>query len=249
MAKKFGIPFGNLCAGVNDNDFTHRAFSTGIVQKPKRGDSMRPSLSDAINIQLPYNLERLLFYMTDQNHSLIKQWYQRLESDTIDSDKESGGSFDLTIAAQNDKSDSSSATTWLHKLQTEFRSARVPDDSLCETIQRVLKTYEYYIDPHTGVAFDAAEQLGYFASHEASNPVAIMATASPCKFEAAMTKAVGGDKWKDYEEHHFPVRGKNLKNQKEIPPTRYLADPNKTLEENQVVWEANTRSLIAKVGR
>ena len=84
---------------------------------------MRPSLSDAINIQLPYNLERLLFYMTDQNHSLIKQWYQKLESDTIDSDKESGGSFDLTIAAQDDKSDSSSATTWLHKLQTEFRSA------------------------------------------------------------------------------------------------------------------------------
>lgn len=247
MAKKFGIPFGNLCAGVNDNDFTHRAFSTGIVQKPKSDESMKPSLSDAINIQLPYNLERLLFYMTDQNHSLIKKWYQGLESNTVASSSESGGTIDLTVVAQDNGKDSSSTMTWLNKLQTEFRSARVPDDRLCETIQRVLKLYGYWVDPHTGVAFDAAEQLGYFVSP--SNPVAIMATASPCKFEAAMTRALGSDKWKDYEEHHFPTRGKNLKNQTEIPPTRYLADPNKTLEENQIEWQANTRSLIAKVGR
>ena len=247
MAKKFGIPFGNICAGVNANDITHRAFSTGIVQKPKSGEPMKASLSDAINIQLPYNLERLLFYLTDQNHALIKSWYNRLESKNDSEVEAKAGTIDLAMPV-NDEKDSSSATTWLNRLQSEFRSARVPDDVLCETIQGVLKTYDYWIDPHTGVAFSAAQQLGYFSESPKCNPVAIMATASPCKFQAAMTEAVGSDHWKEYEEHHFPVRGKDLKDQEEIPPNHYLADSNKTLEENQIVWEASTRALIGKVG-
>ena len=254
MAKKMGIPFGNLCAGVNVNDITHRAFSTGIVRKPRSGEPMKQSLSDAINIQLPYNLERLLFYLTDQDHTLVKTWYERLEASTSAIDEEIGGSIDLTTttAEGDDKKESSSKnTTWLKKLQAEFRSAKVTDDCLCDTIQHVLETYGYWIDPHTGVAFDAAKQLGYFSMKEKSknNHLAIMATASPCKFEAAMTQAVGKEKWKDYEDQHFPPRGKILKEEKEIPPTRYLADPQKTLEENQLVWEASTRALIAKLGR
>ncbi len=240
MAKKFGIPFGNICAGVNTNDITHRAFSTGIVQKPKSGEPMKQSLSDAINIQLPYNLERLLFYLTDENHTLINAWYNRLE--TTDA-QEGSGIIDLTTP--KDEEDSSSAT-WLNRLQSEFRSARIDDDLLCETMQNVLKSYGYFTDPHTGVAFAAAQQLGYFS--ESLDPVAIMATASPCKFETAMTVAVGQEKWNEYEEHYFPARGKDLKDKDEIPPTLYKADPMKTLEENQKVWEANTRALIVKVG-
>ncbi len=276
MAKKFGMPFGNICAGVNTNDITHRAFSTGMIQKPKSGEPMKASLSDAINIQLPYNLERLLFYLTDQNHALIKAWYDRLESKNNDSEKyqDKAGTIDLTTTTttcgRNDEKDSSShsassttstsTTTWLDKLQSEFRSARVTDEVLCTTIQDVLKTYSYWIDPHTGVAFGAAQQLGYFSSSSSSesdaaaaaaanpNPVAIMATASPCKFELAMKQAVGSDHWKEYEDQHFPARAKDLKDKEELPPNRYRADSNKTLEENQIEWEASTRALIAQVG-
>jgi threonine synthase len=244
MAKKIGVPFGNLCAGVNANDFTHRAFSTGDVRRID--EPMKPSLSDAINIQLPYNLERLLFYLTDQDHAKVKAWYEQLEHKSQGGGGSGGGSFDLT-ADDN----------WLAKLQSEFRSAKVLDDSLCDTIQRILDVYGYWVDPHTGVAFGAAEQLGYLSVASSgsttatanNNPVAVMATASPCKFQAAMTKAVGGDRWSDYETHHFPARGRDLQDQEERPPNRYVSDPDKTLEENQLVWEAKTRALIAKLGR
>ena len=273
MAKKLGVSFGKLCAGVNDNDITHRAFSTGIVRKPRSDEPMKPSLSDAINIQLPYNLERLLFYLTNQDHSKVKAWYKRLEEKYPNPDDEGRlAVIDLTstVAAtlssppSNGKLDPKS---WLEELQTEFRSARVNDTDLCDTMKRVLETYEYWIDPHTGVAFGAAEQLGYMSFpkdttstttsttttstrnyHDECSAVAIMATASPCKFQKAVTQALGKYKWNEYQLHHFPSRGKDLMDYlEERPPIRYEKISDKQLQ--NTVWRENTKQLIAKLGR
>eukprot|EP00532_Pseudo-nitzschia_australis_P013810 CAMPEP_0168209638 /NCGR_PEP_ID=MMETSP0140_2-20121125/2734_1 /TAXON_ID=44445 /ORGANISM="Pseudo-nitzschia australis, Strain 10249 10 AB" /LENGTH=290 /DNA_ID=CAMNT_0008136167 /DNA_START=3 /DNA_END=872 /DNA_ORIENTATION=- len=261
MAKKLGIPFGILSAGVNVNDFTHRAFSTGLVKRPAQGECMKTSLSDAINIQLPYNLERLLYYLTGEDHDQVKSWYNRLE-DRSDSASTSGddngrgrGLFDLKESPE-----------WWTKLQTEFGSAKVNDEELCATMRRVLDDYGYWIDPHTGVAFAAADKLGYnkhentvksnTAGNENENDsndndnnhntsvvtaVAIMATASPCKFQNVLTTALGAERWNVYERDHFPSRGKDLEDKEEIPPVLYVAESGKTLEENQLIWEAKTR--------
>ena len=81
MAKQLGVPLGTLCAGVNINDVTHKAVSTGIVQ---RSPNMQTTMSEAINIQLPYNLERLLFYLpikiTIKLKLGIHNWNRLLES-------------------------------------------------------------------------------------------------------------------------------------------------------------------------
>jgi len=212
MAKKMGVPFGKLCAGVNINDVTHRAFSTGLVRRPTEDDRMKQSLSDAINIQLPYNLERLLFYLTKENHGQVKAWYDQLENgdnDTNDA-QQKAGCIDLKQSTTITKD----TTNWLTQLQNEFRSARVTDDQLCAAMNRCLEDYGYWVDPHTGVAFAAAEQLGYLngdnASHgddvDAKNSqtnkstvtaVALMATASPCKFQNAVTIALGKENGKN----------------------------------------------------
>ena len=254
MAKKMGVPFGMLCAGVNINDITHRAFSTGIIQRPTEDENMKQSLSDAINIQLPYNLERLLFYLTNESHDQVKAWYDQLEEEAPSSSQ--AGCMDLKQAIEvpttKDKDDT---TDWLNKLQTEFRSARVTDDQLCTTMKRVLEDYNYWVDPHTGVAFSAAEQLGYLTINSGdamgliknTAVVALMATAAPCKFQKAVTTALGKEKWEEYEREHFPKRGKGLIKKKEIQPIEYQAEADKTLEENQVVWESKTRELISQL--
>ncbi|MGK3734341.1 MAG: threonine synthase [Bacillariaceae sp.] len=254
MAKKMGVPFGMLCAGVNINDITHKAFSTGIIQRPTEDDHMKQSLSDAINIQLPYNLERLLFYLTNENHNQVKTWYDQLEEEVSSSPSTTnGGCMDLkqTIEEPTTK-DKDDNTDWLNKLQTEFRSARVTDDQLCTAMKRVLEDYNYWVDPHTGVAFSAAEQLGYLTTNSSDAMdsikndavVALMATAAPCKFQKAVTTALGKEKWEEYEREHFPKRGKGLIEKKEIQPIEYQAEAGKTLEENQFVWESKTRELI-----
>jgi threonine synthase len=224
MAKQMGVPFGVFTAGVNINDFTDTAFKTGLLAKAT--DPMKMSLSEAINIQLPYNLERLLFYLTDENHTLINHWYK-----------------DLTEKGKVVLDDG-----WLAKLQTEFRSARVPDDELCAVTREVLKEFDYWTDPHTGVACAAAKRWGYFKTEKEptnSATVAIMATASPCKFQAAMTTTVGEEKWKEYDVKHFPERGREVSQKVEIPPIIYPAGAGASLDENQKAWENMTRDLIA----
>lgn len=226
MAKQMGLPIGFLIAGVNVNDFTNIAFTTGLLAKTT--EPMKMTLSEAMNIQLPYNLERLLFYLTGQQHDLIRQWYDVLTTK---------GKVEL-----NDH--------WLSKLQAEFQSARVTDDELCATIRDILNVYNYWIDPHTAVAVAAAKQLGYWSASEDSkeaSAVAVMATASPCKFQAALTTAVGEESWKEYERSHFPERGTAMLQKPENPPILYPSANGLSFEENQKVWENLTRELILKL--
>ena len=51
--------------------------------------------------------------------------------------------------------------TWLNLLQSEFQSARVMDEILCETTRSLVDKFGYVVDPHTALALSAAEALGY----------------------------------------------------------------------------------------
>lgn len=225
MAKNMGVPLGIICAGVNINDITDVVFRTGKFERTV-GALMKKTLSDAINIQMPYNMERLLFYLSGQEHDQIREWYGELD----------GPGRCCSIDTNH--------RCW-SKLQLEFRSARVTDEELCETMQSMLEEYGYWADPHTAVALQAAQKLEYFKA--AANPVAIMATAAPCKFEEAVTIALGVGRWHEYERNHFPCRGKELNELEEIPPILYVVEKGKTLAENQVKWEKRTRELITEL--
>lgn len=220
LAKQMGIPLGILCAGVNVNDITHRAFQTGIVQKSAE---MKVTMSEAINIQMPYNLERLLFYLTEQNHKQIKEWYSQLEEKS---------SRCMIVHA----------TEWFTKLQKEFHSARVTDEELCDTLGEVLRDLEYWADPNTGVAFCAGKKLGYCLQPDCKGKFALLATASPCKFESVIAAALGKEKWEEYFKDYFPSKGKEILSKAERPLILYEAVG--SLEECQKAWEQKARSLI-----
>ena len=224
IAKMCGLPLGFLCAGVNVNDIVFRAIQTGKYYKSSK---MLHTLSDAINIQLPYNFERLLFYLTDSNHSLVKEWMTCVDE-----------TAKLDLDAQ-----------WLIKLQAEFRSARVPDDVMCETLKKVDTLFSYVADPHTAVALAAAEELGYFPINCYDRPVAVLATASPCKFRESVTVALGEEGWNAYEAHMFPVRGWDLLSKEEITPTVYKFTEGMSLEDAQVEWEKLALEIIDDLGK
>lgn len=223
MAKRMGIPFGFFTAGVNANDFTDIAFKTGLLAK--NAEPMKMTLSEAINIQLPYNLERLLFYVTDEKHDLIKRWYGTLHQE---------GSVQLE-------------SEWLRKLNAEFRSAKVQDDELCQVLQEAIDEFDYWMDPHTGVAFAAAKQWGYLDNLDSKankTAVAIMATASPCKFQSSLTVALGEQRWKVYETYHFPEQGRTVLGKSEVSPCSYPRELGTTVEATQKLWEQLARDLI-----
>jgi len=224
MAKKMGIPLGMLCSGVNVNDITDRVIQTGAFHK---SPAMLKTLSEAINIQIPYNFERLLFYLTDQKHELVQQW--------------------MTLVDATQRLDLPS--DWLQRLQREFRSARVTDEAMCAIMRQFQNDYQYLADPHTAVALAAADVLGYLAPASAAattTPVAILATASPCKFEEAVSTAVGRAGWDAYRQSTaYPAAAAGILERNERVPTLYRAVPGKTLEESQVEWEAMARDIVA----
>jgi len=229
MAKQMGLPINYLCAGVNVNDIIHRVLETGKFYK---SNEMIKTMSDAINVQMPYNFERLLFYLTGQNHVLVNGWMKTVDStNKLDLDK-----------------------TWHEKLRQEFRSARITDEEMCNAMKRARDELSFFADPHTSVALSAAEKLGYrlfqpLGDEEESSigtapVVAIMATASPCKFEETVTVALGKDGWDDYFEKSFPENAKDLLDTEEMPPTLYRWDKDMALDDVQKVWEHHSRDII-----
>lgn len=235
MAKNMGVPIGMLCAGTNVNDITYRVMQTGEFHK---SESMKKTLSDAINIQVvrccdfgaflvirllttflqPYNFERLLYYLTDGDDSRVKEWMTSMEKTT---------KLDLD-------------PSWLARLQREFRAARITDEVMCETTRMMQENYGYTIDPHTAVAVAAAESLGYSLSSSMKVPVAVLSTASPCKFEESVTVALGVEEWKAYFESGFPESGKAIMTREEIEPTIYAQGTD---------WESLARGIVAELGQ
>ncbi|CAK0904693.1 unnamed protein product, partial [Prorocentrum cordatum] len=72
MSKLMGLPVRKLIAGVNSNDITHRTISSGDFSRSER---MEKTLSDAINIQVPYNMERILYYLTGEDAAQTAAWH------------------------------------------------------------------------------------------------------------------------------------------------------------------------------
>ena len=174
----------------------------------------------------PYNFERLLYYLADENPTLVRGWME---------------SVDATEKLDLD-------ATWLSKLQRDFQSARVDDNEMCQTLRTVSDTYGYIADPHTGVALAAAEQLGYFNSSCVQQTwCAVLSTASPCKFEESMTAALGEEGWQKYLLSDFPTNAKAILEGGERPVADFRWKEGTDLKTVQAEWELKLRETIQKV--
>jgi len=214
MAKHCGLPVGMITAATNANDITHRCFSEGDFSRSK---TMEKTLSDAINIQLPYNMERLLFYASGRDHEKIAGWYKGME--------ETDG---ISIPAD-----------FLANLKEEFRSARVDDDRMCEALRSYHSANGYLCDPHTAVAVGAAFDLGY--GEPGSAKACVMATASPCKFEESVTIAAGAAVWSEYRSG--PDYPKDAGEGGEVAATFEKAEEGGE-EETVRLWMERTKELL-----
>lgn len=224
MARQMGLPLRRLVAGTNSNDITHRTFSAGEFH---RSEHMEKTLSDAINIQVPYNMERIFYYISGEDSSLVKTWMAQMDQ-----------TGRLTLPPQ-----------WLSKLKEVFGSCRVDDTPMCETVRRSLERHGYLVDPHSAVAISAAwRTYGDLPSEPPSAaPVAVLATASPCKFEHAITEAVGPARWAAYAgSADFPEAARAVLAAPERPFGRLRSAGG--LAATQEAWEAEVRRMLDSKG-
>ena len=165
LAREMGLPIKEFICSVNANQTLYRAFTTGEF----RNDALIPTCSSAIDIVVPYNFWRFLYFASGRNTDKIKSWMDEFRSRgrvKLDPD---------TRAA----------------IRRGFSAVSISDDQTLETIRRLYTSAEpYLLDPHGAVAV-----AGAFAARdtpEAETPIVCMATAHPAKFPGVSTRALEG---------------------------------------------------------
>lgn len=160
LAKQMGLPIQRLMIATNHNDILTRCVKTGKYH----ADTVVPSLSPSMDIQVSSNFERLLFGYYKQDSAALAALMEDLKTT---------GEFALPAKIHQ-------------QLQRDFAAYRVDDDATLQQISASYKTTEEILDPHSAIGVNAAENL----KHK-DEVVVTLATAHAAKFPDAVEKAIG----------------------------------------------------------
>lgn len=130
LAKKMGLPIGNLNIATNRNDVLHDALINGRYSQK----SLHQTLSPSMDISVSSNFERLLFDLYGRDGAQLKTMMENFAEKGIE----------LSAPA-------------LTQLREGFKSYSVEDADTCEIIKRVYETNGYLLDPHTATGVGASQ--------------------------------------------------------------------------------------------
>jgi len=159
-AKQMGLPIDDFIIGSNRNDILTRYFNSGVMKM----ETVEPSLSPSMDIQISSNFERLLAQHYDQDGSALTQ----------------------ALAQFRDTGEVDFGEDRWKAMCAEFSAQRLDDE---ETKQAINDFYQ-----RTGELFDPHSVIGCAVARDAkaSDAVTIsLATAHPAKFPAAVEDASG----------------------------------------------------------
>jgi threonine synthase len=148
-------------AAVNANDAMARLLSGMPLMK---GET-HPTLSPAMDIQLPSNFERLLFEATERDGAAVASAY-------------------ATLAAKGEAPLPKAAAAKLGAMG--LSAERVSDQETMEEMKRTHAETGWIVCPHTAVGLAAARR-----TRQADGPIVSLATAHAAKFPETVKKALG----------------------------------------------------------
>lgn len=214
IAKRMGLPF-QLISCNNENNVVQTFLTEGVYLLPPQ---VIHTLAPAMDIQVAYNVERLLHLIAEGNFQAVEQFFSDFENERI-----AKLTPELTL-----------------KFQKLVSSAHSYNDEIIEnTIKKVWEQNQYRICPHTATAvayhYEQLEKLGN--SRNGSGKRVCIATASPDKFPEVLA-ALGIESGRNPKLQHLETaptkfatmkRGQNwdailLKKIKEIYDSRNSLD-------------------------
>ena len=161
-AKQIGAPIDTLICASNENRVLTDFINTGTYDISDRPFMLTPAPS--MDILVSSNLERQLFELTGRDSRAIAGWMDDLNEKRrfrVDAD---------TFA----------------KVREHFVADSVSNEECLATVKRVLEEHDYLLDPHTAIAYAAAERM------RGANPVLIAGTAHWAKFGTSVYRALHG---------------------------------------------------------
>ncbi|SQB89856.1 threonine synthase [Clostridium tetanomorphum] len=157
-----GLPINKLICASNENNVLYDFFEGGIYNKNRE---FKVTSSPSMDILVSSNLERLLYYISNENEELINSIMKKLNSI---------GEYSINDDMKNTLND--------------FYSGFATDEETYKTIKDIFKKESYLIDTHTAVAYKVYKD--YKNSTKDNRKTIIASTASPFKFTRDVCKAL-----------------------------------------------------------
>lgn len=151
-AKMMGLPIGDLVCASNANDVLTDYFNNGVYNKNR---NFYKTNSPSMDILISSNLERWLYYACGKDVNVCSKLICNLKENGI---FEFDNPYDF------------------------FKAHSCGEEKTLEIIKDVYKKYNYLIDPHTAVAYDAAIKFK-------KRNMVVVSTASPLKFPGSVLEA------------------------------------------------------------
>lgn len=197
-AKEIGLPIKNFICASNENNILTDFINTGTYDLNR---NFIKTISPSMDILISSNLERLLFYLTNNDADQVNA----LMSDLKENKK-------YTINAS------------MKKRMEDFKGYYATENETKQTIRDVFERYNYLMDPHTAVAYNAYNK--YLSETDDQVKTLILSTASPFKFPKSVAEAIGiNEQLTDFDllneiskqaNINIPKNIKALKNKEEI---------------------------------
>ncbi len=172
LARKMGLPIANFVVANNTNACLNRIFSEGVFSKKP----IIETPSSAIDILIPYNFWRFLYFCIGEDASKIKAWSDTfMKTGSVQFDSETHASF-----------------------SEGFLSNSVTDEQTLSVLNEIYKSENYVLDPHGAVAVAAAINLKKSLTDK---KLICLATAHPAKFPQVIKDALQVDEIPDEGKH------------------------------------------------
>ncbi|MBQ8994450.1 MAG: threonine synthase [Oscillospiraceae bacterium] len=163
-AKKMGLPVGKLICASNQNRILTDFLRTGEYDTNR---TFHQTSSPSMDILVSSNLERLLYYVSEGDKKFVSDCMQRLSTE---------GKYKVSEST-------------LKRLQEEFCGYTADEEKTVKCIRKVFEEHGYLLDPHTAVAWSAAEQ--YKKETNSQRHMVVLSTASPYTFTDVVCRALG----------------------------------------------------------
>ncbi|MBR5641348.1 MAG: threonine synthase [Firmicutes bacterium] len=162
-AKQMGVPVNKLICGSNKNNVLTDFFKTGVYDARR---AFYVTNSPSMDIIISSNLERLLYHLGGCDDAAVRGMMDKLAADKC---------YEATDAIKAGLS--------------EFAAGFATEEEILEAIGDIYKSDHYLMDTHTAVGYKVWRD--YVKETDDDTPAVIASTASPYKFAAAVSGAIG----------------------------------------------------------
>lgn len=133
LARRMGLPLGQLVVATNENNILARFVSSGTY----RPADSRSTHSPSMDIQVASNFERYLYYLYGENPARVKELMVQFSQE---------GQIEVPAAD-------------LALVQADFVAASVSNAACLDTIRNTHRETGYLLDPHTACGVAAAAEV------------------------------------------------------------------------------------------